>query len=100
MSTTDTRSSLILLGGLIFLGILLVIIILPILGRLSLLVEVVSLLSEPLGDYVGNPRLVILGCGVLLLVIAGCCVVLLLLGSALLTCNTPNPASICHLVGR
>ncbi len=100
MSTSDPRSSLILIGGLIFLGILLIVIVLPILGRLSLLVEVASLLSEPLGDYVGNPRLVMLGCGVLLLVVAGCCVVVLLLGSALLTCNTANPASICHLVGR
>lgn len=100
MTTSDPRNSLILLGGLIFLGILLVVIILPIVGRLSLLVEAVSLLSEPLGDYVGNPRLVILGCIVLGLLLLGCCVVALLLGSALLTCNTANPAGICHLVGR
>jgi len=100
VSTSDPRTSLILIGGLIFLGILLIVIVLPILGRVSLLVEVASLLSEPLGEYVGNPRLVMLGCVVLGLAIVGCCVVVVLLGSALLTCNTANPAGICHLVGR
>ena len=99
MQTTDLRS-LIILGGLGVVVVLVLIILLPLIGRLSFLIEAASLLSEPLGDCFGNRRVVLLGCVVLGLVVAGCCIIVVGVGSALLTCGTANPSQFCHMIGR
>ena len=99
MSANDVHT-LLTVGGLIVLGLLIIIIVVPLVGRLSLLIEAFSLLSEPLGDLFGNQRVVLLGCLVLGLVVAGCCVIALVAGSALLTCGSANPSGLCHMIGR
>ena len=83
-------------------GILLIVllVVLPLVGRLSLIVEAITLLSEPLGDLFGNQRNVLLGCAVVFLMVAACCIITFVGVGALLTCSTANPSGLCHMIGR
>jgi hypothetical protein len=80
--------------------LILVFIVVPLVGRFSLLLEALTLLSEPLGDLLGNQRNVLLGCFVLLLAIIACCIISFIIVGSLLTCGSANPSGLCHLVGR
>jgi len=98
VSSLDPR----LITILVLTGVLLVVlvIVLPLVGRLSLIVEAITLLSEPLGDILGNQRIVLLGCIVLGLTIAGCCIIAFVVVGSLLTCGTAAPSGLCRLIGR
>ena len=100
MSSTDPRTSIILLAGLAVVGFVLLFVVLPLVGRVSLFLEAINLLAEPLGEYVGNPKVALLGCLVVALVIAACCVLVFVGAGALLTCGTTNPSQFCHIIGR
>ncbi len=99
-SSSDPRLTLALLVGLGCVGMLVIFVVLPLLGRFSVGLEALSLLIEGLGEYFGNTRIVWLGCIVIFLTIMGCCLITIVLGGALITCNTGNPAALCRLVGR
>jgi len=86
--------------GLLFVGLLILLVMMRVLTRVSVIFEAFSLLEEPLGEYLGNPRLVMLGCVVVLLGIVGCCVLAFILIGALLTCGTAFPSGLCHLIGH
>ena len=83
MPSLDPR----LVAILVLSGILLVVllVVLPLVGRLSLIVEAITLLSEPLGDLFGNQRIVLLGCIVLFLTIAACCIITFVIVGSLLS---------------
>lgn len=98
MSSIDPRVITVVVLGIIAFIVLFVV--LPFVGRLSLVVEALALLSEPLGDLTGNPRFLLLGCVVLFLTIAGCCIISFVLVGSLLTCGSPNPSALCRLIGR
>lgn len=80
--------------------VILVFVVVPVLGRFSLILEAVTLLAEPLGDIFGSQRNVLLGCFVFFLVIAGCCIISFVIVGSLLTCTSANPSSLCHMIGR
>ncbi len=86
--------------GLVVLGLLILIVILRVISRASVVFEAISLLEEPLGDYLGNPRLVMLGCFVIVIMIVSCCALVFIVVGALLTCATSNPSGLCHIIGR
>jgi hypothetical protein len=98
LSSLDPRIITIVVVGII--GFVLLFVVLPFVGRLSLVVEALSLLSEPLGDLTGNPRILLLGCVVLVLTVAGCCIITFVVVGSLLTCGSPNPSGLCRLIGR
>ena len=79
---------------------ILIFFVVPLVGRASLFIEAITLLSEPLGDLLGNQRNVLLGCFVVLLAILACCVISFIIVGSLLTCSSPNPSGLCHLIGR
>ena len=96
----DPRLAIAILAGMACLGGLFIVFVLPIIGRVSVGFEAISLLITGIGDYVGNPRVVWLGCLVFFLVVAGCCVIIFITVGAFLTCTTGNPSQLCRLIGR
>jgi hypothetical protein len=88
------------LAGIACLGILVVAVIVPILTRFTGTLEALTFLMEGLGEYVGNARIVWLGCIVVVLTFVGCCIIGIVGGGVLLSCFTSNPAQICRLIGR
>ena len=100
LSSADPKTTIILLGGAAVVGFILLFIVLPLLGRFSLMLEAINLLAEPLGEYFGNPRVALLGCLVFLLIVVACCVLVFIAAGALLTCGTANPSQFCNLFRR
>ena|SRR5689334_7525920 len=96
----DPRLAIAILAGMACLGGLFIVFVLPFLGRVSIGIEALSLLISGIGDYVGNPRIIWLGCLVVTLLVAACCIIVLVTVGAFLTCTTGNPSQICRLIGR
>jgi len=100
LSSTDPRLTVILIAGAAVIGFILLFVVLPLFGRFSLALEAINLLAEPLGEYVGNPKVALLGCLVVGLILCACCVLLFVGAGALLTCGTSNPSQLCRIIGR
>ena len=100
MSQANPTNVLIFLAGLGIAAVIVAMVVFPLLGRLSLIIEAGSLLAEGLGEYFGNPRVVWIGCLVVLLTIGCCCCIVVVGAGALLTCGTANPSQLCRLIGR
>jgi hypothetical protein len=88
------------LGGIVCLGLIILAVVVPLLTRLSIWAEALTLAGEGLGEYLGHPRLVWLACLVVVLMICGCVVLVIVVAGALLTCNPGNTAQLCRLIGR
>jgi hypothetical protein len=88
------------LGGIICAGLVILAVVVPLVMRFSVLLEALTLAGEGLGEYLGHPRLVWLGCLVAALMVCGCGVMVIVLAGALLTCNPDSPAQLCRLIGR
>ena len=99
-ASTDPRLAVALIVGLACLGVLVIFVVLPFIGHVSLIIEAGSLMLEGLGEYFGNTRLVYLGCAVVVLTILACCAIVVLILGALITCTAGNPAQICHVLRR
>jgi hypothetical protein len=89
-----------ILGGFLCFGILMILIVIPFLGRFALWLEVSTLLAEALGSFFQRPGLVQIGCFVIILMILGCCCFVVALLVSGVTCFTNNPSGICRLFGR
>lgn len=96
----DPRLAIAILAGMACLGGLFIVFVLPFIGRVSIGIEALSLLVTGIGEYVGNTRIVWLGCLVASLLIAACCVIVFVTVGAFLTCTTGNPSQLCRLIGR
>jgi hypothetical protein len=99
-STGDPRLALAFLVGMACLGLVFIVVVLPFLGHFSIVLEALTLMLEGIGEYIGNPRLVWLACGVIFLMILGCCCVTVIVAGSLVTCTTSTPAQICNLIRR
>ncbi len=88
------------LGIIVAIALVVLVVLIPLLTRLSFIMEAISLMLEGLGEYTEHPRLVWLGCLVLVLTCLGCAVVAVVVAGSLLTCNTSSPAYLCRLIGR
>lgn len=88
------------LGGIVCLGLIILVVVIPLITRFSIWFEALTLMGEGLGQYLGHPRLVWLACLVVALMICGCVVLAIVLAGALLTCNPDSPAQLCRLIGR
>lgn len=95
-----STSSLILLIVLLVLGLIAVFIVVPLITRLVMGVEIISLLTEALGDYFERPGLVRIGCGVIILMLVTGCCMLIVLALAGVSCFTGSPSTICQVIGR
>lgn len=96
----DPRIATGILIGMACMGMLVIFVVLPLLGRFSIFIEAMTLMIEAVGSNYGNTRVIWLGCGVVVLTVLGCCLVTVIIAGALLTCSTNNPAAICRLIGR
>lgn len=102
MNTTQiplTPTTILIIGGLCV-GVIILFLALPLLERFSLYLEAISLISEGLGEYFGNPGLVRLGCLVFVLMIVGCCIITIVGAGTAISCTTGNTAAICSLFRR
>ncbi len=88
------------LGGIVCLGLIILAVVVPLLARFSIWFEALTMAGEGLGEYLGHPRLVWLGCLVVALMLCGCCVLVIVLAGALLTCGQGNTSQLCRLIGR
>jgi hypothetical protein len=88
------------LGGIVCLGLVVLLVAVPLLTRFSIWFEALTMVGEGLGQYLGHPRLVWLGCLVITLMCCGCVVLVIVLAGALLTCGQGNSAQLCRLIGR
>ncbi|MEP7288067.1 MAG: hypothetical protein ABI947_20120 [Chloroflexota bacterium] len=91
---------LLFLGGLGIVALIVVMVVVPLLGRLTLIIEAGSLLAGGLGEYFGNSHVVWIGCVVVILIILSCCCIVVVGAGAILSCGTTNPSQLCRLVGR
>ncbi len=98
-ANSGALSGLFLIVFLIF-GGLIVLSFLRFVGRLSRPLEVLLILFDSIGSYVGGRRIVFIGCAVLVLICLACGIATLLSAAALATCGTTQPVQLCHLVGR
>ncbi len=88
------------LVAIIVVALLIMLVVAPLLTRLSLIFEAISVALEGLGEYTGHPKLVWLGCLVVVMVCFGCAVLAVIVAGSLMTCSSGNPAYLCRLFGR
>ncbi len=88
------------LAVIIVIALALILVVVPLLTRLSFVVEALSLGIEGLGEYTGHPKLMWLGCLVFVMMCCGCAVLAIVLTGSLITCSSSNPAYLCRLIGR
>ena len=85
---------------LIVIAVILIFVVIPFFLRWTERIEAISLLVGAVGEYIGNPGLVWLGCGVAVLVCIGSVAVAVLVTLSLATCGTVHPVQLCSIVGR
>lgn len=86
-----------LIGGAVLM-LILIFTVLPFLAQMSLFVEASALMTEAIGDYFGNPRLINLACLVTVLILVSCCCLVIIGGVAVTTCFTSTPSRICQVL--
>lgn len=93
-------SSIILIGGLCLGGLIFIGVVLPAIGHLIFGFELVGILIDAIGEYIGNKRLAQLGCLALIGLSLACLCGVAALAVGLATCVTGNPSNICRLIGH
>jgi hypothetical protein len=97
----DNRTiALIILGAMAILGFVGIFVVLPMLAQFGLAAEAFALLTDGIGEYFGQPRVIWLGCLVFIMICAGCCLIVIVLGGATLTCSSSTPSQLCRLIMR
>jgi hypothetical protein len=97
---SPTLTFLLLFAGICGGGLLLIGIVVPFIAQLFFGFEIYGMIVEAIGEYTGQPRLVQMGCLLLIAVVFSCCCGAVGITAGVVTCFTSTPAALCRLIGR